>query len=180
MSRFMLLEYSELNDGRVRAIYDEIQRELGFGIVPNLFKSMASSPAFLENQWRHFRTTVLEGQLPRTLKEMIGVAISQANQSEYALRVHLHSLSSLGISEQLLKLLVHNFTQCPLPKRQKLAIQFGVQAACNPQSLTDQDFQALQEEGISQAEIFELLATAHLFHGVNQYTDAIALEVDPL
>lgn len=180
MSRFTLLEYSEISDERVKGIYDEISRELGFGMVPNLFKSMATSPVFLENQWRHFRATVLAGLLPRTLKEMIGVAISQANRSEYALHVHLHTLSSLGISEQVLHLLVSNFAQCPLPERQKLAIQFGMQAACDPQSLTDADFQALQAQGLTQAEIFELLATAHLFHGVNQYTDAIALEIDPL
>lgn len=180
MTRFALLEYGEISDGRVKAIYDEICRELGFGIVPNLFKSMANSPAFLESQWRHFRATVLEGLLPRTLKEMIGVAISQANQSEYALRVHLHSLSSLGISEQVLHLLVSDFAQCPLPERQKLAIQFGVQAARNPQGLADQDFQVLQDQGLTKSEIFELLATAHLFRGVNQYTDAIALEIDPL
>ncbi len=180
MTRFVLLEYGEVTDGRVKAIYDEICAELGFGIVPNLFKSMAIAPDFLATQWHHFRTTMLAGTLPRILKEMIGVAISQANQSEYALRVHLHSLSSLGISEQVLQLLVTDFANCPLPERQKLAIHFGVQAACHPQLLTEQDYAALYQQGLTSAEIFELLATANLFHGINQYTDALALEIDQL
>jgi uncharacterized peroxidase-related enzyme len=180
MTRFVLLEYRDGIDARVKAIYDEICIELGFGIVPNLFKSMAIAPNFLETQWRHFQATILRGVLPRTLKEMIGVAISQTNQSEYALRVHLHSLSLLGISEQVLQLLVTDFAHCPLPERQKLAIQFGVHAACNPQRLTNQDYTALYQQGLSPNEVFELLATANLFLGINQYTDALALEIDPL
>ena len=99
MSRVQLIEPDRATDPKVIAVYDSILSELGFGIVPNLFKSMAGRPGFLAANWDKFRTTVLEGQLPRTLKEMIGIAISQTNKSEYALRVHLHGLSALGISE---------------------------------------------------------------------------------
>ncbi len=49
-----------------------------------------------------------------------------------------------------------------------------------PLELTDVDYQQLYDLGLSQAEIFEIVATANLFTGVNQYTDAIALEIDQL
>ncbi len=180
MTYFPSLAYEEVTDPQVQAIYDEIKAELGFGVVPNLFKSMAVRPNFLAAQWQHFRTTVLHGVLPRTLKEMIGVAISQTNHSEYALRVHLHSLSALGISEEVLHLLTTDPANCPLPERQKQAILFGLRAATQPKNLTRQDYAQLQTLGLSEAEIFEIVATANLFTGVNQYTDAIALEIDQL
>ncbi|MFN8495964.1 MAG: peroxidase-related enzyme [Caldilineaceae bacterium] len=180
MSQFPLIEYADVIDPKVKAIYEEISAELGFGIVPNLFKSMAINPAFLEANWKKFHAIVLQGRLPRTLKEMIGVAISNANQSEYALRVHLHSLSALGISEELLRCLVTDFEHCPLPQRQRQAIQFGLRAAKQPQRLTKTDYQELQELGLDEQEIFELIATASLFVAINQYTDAIKLEVDEL
>ncbi|MBX3014662.1 MAG: carboxymuconolactone decarboxylase family protein [Caldilineaceae bacterium] len=180
MSRFPILAYDEVSDPAVHAVYDEIKAELGFGIVPNLFKSMALRPSFLETQWSHFRATVLQGSLPRTLKEMIGVAISQTNGSEYALRVHLHSLSALGISEEVLHLLVTDIEQCPLPERQKQAILFGLRVATQPKQVSDQEYHRLYALGLSEAEIFELIATANLFLGVNQYTDAIMLEIDQL
>lgn len=180
MSQFPIIEYDQASDPKVKAIYDEIKAELGFGMMPNLFKSMATNPGFLEAQWKLFRSTILQGLLPRTLKEMIGIAISQANQSEYALRVHLHGLSALGISENVLQLLVADFANCPLPKREKAVISFGLRAATQPRSLTSSDYQHLRQLGLDEPEIFEIIASANLFTAVNQYTDAIALEIDSL
>lgn len=180
MTLFPIQEYEQLTDPKAKAIYQEIVAELGFGIVPNLFKSMAIRPDFLEANWKLFQGTILQGDVPRTLKEMIGVAISQANNSQYALKVHLHSLSALGISEEVLQLLVCDFDNCPLPEREKAVISFGLKAATRPQQLTEADYQHLQELGLEQVEIFELITTASLFSQVNQYTDVIALEVDNL
>lgn len=180
MSHFPIIEYETATDPKVKMVYDEIKSELGFGMVPNLFKSMATNPGFLEANWKKFRSIVLQGKLPRTLKEMIGVAISQANDSEYALRVHLHGLSALGISEDVLQMLVSDFANCPLPERQKAVISFGLRAATEPHHLTEVDYNYLSQLGLDKDEIFEIIATANLFTGVNQYTDAIALEIDQL
>ena len=180
MAHFPIQEYDQVTDPKAKAVYEEILAELGFGIVPNLFKSMSISPNFLEASWKKFRSTILEGNVPRTLKEMIGIAISQANGSQYALQVHLHGLSALGISEEVLQTLVSDFANCPLPEREKAVIRFGLLAATNPDQLAGADYQHLQELGLDQSEIFELIATANLFTEVNQYTDAIALEIDSL
>jgi uncharacterized peroxidase-related enzyme len=180
MARFPIQDYDQVTDPKVKAVYEEIRTELGFGMVPNLFKSMASNPDFLEASWKKFRSVILEGDVPRTIKEMIGVAISQANHSQYALQVHLHGLSALGISEEILQMLVADFDNCPLPEREKSVIRFGLLAATKPQHLTDADYQHLQEFGLDSSEIFELITTANLFTEVNQYTDAIALEIDQL
>ncbi len=180
MARFPITEYSQVTDARTRAVYDQITAELGFGMVPNLFKSMASNPDFLEANWVKFRGTVLKGDLPRTLKEMIGVAISQANGSEYALKVHLHGLSALGMSEEVLRLLVSDFEACPLPAREKAAIRFGLKAGIDPLGLVEADFDELRRLGLSNSEIYEIICTSNLFTGVNQYTDAIGLEIDSL
>jgi uncharacterized peroxidase-related enzyme len=180
MTHFAIIEPSQVEDARVRAVYDAITNELGFGIVPNLFKSMAANPGFLEANWIKFKSVVLEGELPRTLKEMIGVAISQANDSQYALAVHLHGLSALGMSETVLHALVHDFENCPLPNREKAIIRFGLRAGTQPHALTETDYQQLRELGLDTAELYEVIATANLFTAINQYTDAIRLEIDKL
>ncbi len=141
---------------------------------------MAINPSILEANWKKFRATILQGDVPRTLKEMVGVAISQHNNSIYALKVHLHGLSALGMSEEILSTLVSNFAACPLPEREKAVIQFGLLAATNPLAINDSHYQHLYDLGLDQSEIFEIIATADLFSGVNRYTDAIALEIDAL
>jgi len=180
MAHFPLQEYDQVTDPKTKAIYDEILAELGFGIVPNVFKSMAVNPDLLEANWKKFRATILQGDVPRTLKEMVGVAISQANNSPYALNVHLHGLSALGMSEEILRTLVSDFVACPLPEREKAVISFGLLAATNPQNLTVTDYQHLYELGLDQSEIFEIVATADLFTSINRYTDTISLEIDAL
>jgi uncharacterized peroxidase-related enzyme len=180
MAHFPIQDETQVTHPKVKAVYAEIRTELGFGMVPNLFKSMAASPDFLAANWHKFRATVLQGDVPRTIKEMIGVAISQANNSQYALKVHLHGLSALGISEEVLQTLVADFDNCPLPAREKAAIRFSLLAATQPHQLAAADYQKLQQFGLDSSEIFELIATANLFTAINQYTDAIALEVDNL
>jgi len=180
MAHFRIKEQDEVTDLKVKEVYDEILTELGFGIVPNIFKSMAINPDLLEANWKKFRATILKGDVPRTLKEMIGVAISQANNSPYALNVHLHGLSALGMSEEVLKTLVSDFAACPLPAREKAVITFGLKAATKPHDLTDADYQELRSLGLDESEIFEIIGTADLFTSINRYTDAIALEIDSL
>jgi len=180
MAHFPIIEFDDLKDEKAKTVYTEIKAELGFGIVPNLFKSMATNSDFLENSWNKFRGTILQGELPRTLKEMVGVAISQSNNSEYALRVHLHGLSALGMSEEVLEMLVSDFEACPLPKREKALIRFGLLAGTKPLELAKSDYDTLREQGLDEIEIFEIVATANLFAQVNQYTDAIDLEIDAL
>ncbi|MBW4439025.1 MAG: peroxidase-related enzyme [Pleurocapsa minor GSE-CHR-MK-17-07R] len=180
MACVRILEQHELTDPIALRVYDEILNELGFGIVPNVFKSMANRPKFLEANWNHFRSTILHGDIPRTLKEMVGVAISQANNSQYALNVHLHGLSALGMSEDVLRTLVTNFDACPLPEREKTMIRFGLKIATRPLTVTQADYDGLRAIGLDDDEIFEVVATAHLFTGINQYTDAINLEIDTL
>lgn len=180
MSRFPIVEFEDLTDDKAKTVYTQIKEELGFGIVPNLFKSMATSPDFLATSWNKFRETVLQGELPRTLKEMVGVAISQSNNSEYALKVHLHGLSALGMSEEVLELLVSDFEACPLPNREKAVIRFGLMAGTKPHDLNESHYKELRDQGLDEDEIFEIIATANLFTQVNQYTDAIDLEIDAL
>lgn len=180
MAHFPIIEEDQVTNPKARAVYDEIKAELGFGIVPNLFKSMATNPDVLEANWKKFRATILRGDIPRTLKEMVGVAISQANNSDYALKVHLHGLSALGMSEEVLRTLVSDFDACPLPEREKAVIRFGLRAATKPHELTDEMYRELHTFGLDESEIFEIIATANLFTGVNQYTDAIKLEIDSL
>ncbi len=59
MAQFPILEYDQLTDPKAQAVYEEIQVELGFGMVPNLFKSMSINPDFLEASWRKFQSTIL-------------------------------------------------------------------------------------------------------------------------
>ena len=180
MARFPLIAESEATDPLVVAVYDEIRHELGFGMVPNIFKSMAISPGVLRAHWEKFRATIRRGALPRTIKEMVGVLISRANGSVYAYSVHLHGLSVLGVADEVLGALAEDWEQCPLPEREKAILRFGLLAGTDPLRLNDADFAALRAHDLSDSEIFEIVATADLFASVNSYTDTAGVDEDQL
>jgi uncharacterized peroxidase-related enzyme len=180
MARFPLVQESEVRDPLAASVYSEIRQELGFGIVPNIFKSMAVNPPLLRAQWDQFRATILQGRLPRTLKEMLGVLISQTNGSTYARDVHLHGLSALGMSDEVLQLLVSDYERCPLPERDKDVLRFGLLVATDPLAISEEQFDGLRRHRLTETEIFEIIATAQLFLSVNAYTDSIDLELDQL
>jgi alkylhydroperoxidase/carboxymuconolactone decarboxylase family protein YurZ len=71
-------------DGRVKQIYEEIKSQLGIDFVPNLYKVMASKPAYLEANWNKVKAVMVEpGKLDRLTREIIAVAVSAVMGCEY-------------------------------------------------------------------------------------------------
>jgi len=70
--------------GRVKELYEEIRRELGIDFVPNMYKVMAPSPAYLEATWNKIRTVMKQrGKLDPLTKEIIAVAVSAVSGCRY-------------------------------------------------------------------------------------------------
>jgi alkylhydroperoxidase/carboxymuconolactone decarboxylase family protein YurZ len=70
--------------GQVKEIYDEIKSQLGIDFVPNLYKSMAPLPGYLEANWHRVKTIMVkEGKLDQLTTEIIAVAVSAVNGCGY-------------------------------------------------------------------------------------------------
>ena len=70
--------------GKVKDVYGEIKSSLGIDFVPNLYKSMAPKPEFLEANWRKVKAVMVEpGKLDRMTKEIIAVAVSAVMGCQY-------------------------------------------------------------------------------------------------
>jgi len=70
--------------GKVKEIYDEIKSKLEIDFVPNLYKSMAVKPSFLEANWNKVKAVMIEpGKLDRFTKETIAVVVSAVLGSQY-------------------------------------------------------------------------------------------------
>lgn len=179
MSRFELYVVANATDPTVVRVFDEIQRELGFGIVPNVFRAMASNPGVLEANWMLFRAVVLKGRLPRVLKEMVGVVVSTVHESRYARLVHLHSLSMQAVSGDTLAALADGRIEgVNLPPASIAVLKFARAAAASPRAITARQFADLREVGLSDAEVFEVVSAIELFTAVNAFTDLGDIPVD--
>ncbi len=180
--RFPLIDPAEQLDPVIRETYGEIERELGFGIVPNIFRSLGTQPAILRSTWHLFRATILQGQLPRIVKELIGTAVSAANRSPYALAVHMHSLGVQGVDQQVIQLVAHDRLNETLLAPSVIALlRIASKAARQgPQSIDAADMQQLCDVDLTQEEIHEAFATIQLFQYVNTLTDLAQVPIDAI
>lgn len=169
-------------DPTVRAVYAEIERELGFGIVPNVFRALASQPEVLRSVWQLFRTTMLAGELPRIVKEMVGVVVSAAHESEYALAVHLHSLDVQGVAAEALRALAAGDAAVPgmAPSTAAILSLARVAAWEGARAVSEDDIAAVRAAGVTTAELAEVIAVIDLFRYVNGFTDLARVPVDAL
>lgn len=155
----------------------EIIGELGFGIVPNLFSAADPNPEVQTALWKAFRHTVLRGELPRTVKEMMGVVVSKTAGSPYAALVHLHALTLQGVEAPLLGALERGEVPPGVPRKVALLLQFAQDAARRP---NDPALLEPLREVLSEAEVAEAVAVVGVFRLVNSWTDLMNVPVDAL
>jgi len=163
----------------MRALYVDFQRRMGFPAAPNFIKIQGHSLAAASGTWGLVQNVLVGGSLPRTLKEMLFVAISSDRKCLYCLAAHLACCRMLGIDSGSLARLGGQIDGIDPPKVRDI-IKFGVKCARDPQGLTTQDFDGLKAHGLRQSEIVELIAMAGLAVYANILADATGMQADAM
>ena len=82
--------------GKVKTIFDALQTKLG--LVPNLTRGLANSPAALE-AYVAMKTALGGGALDARFGERIALATAEVNDCEYCLSAHTFIGGKLGLPE---------------------------------------------------------------------------------
>ena len=154
----------------------EIQR--AFGRVPNLFQAYAKYPALLEANWHKIKAVLLTGSIRRKAKEVIALLISQDNGCEYCVAAHYAALKSLKVSEDNLNAILHAQKFPDLSDAEIALVEFARKVNLRWQQVEDPDFERLEQLGVSEAEIVEILGLVELFAGFNRFARAMRIPVD--
>jgi len=89
---------------------------MGFPTVPNFITTQGHSIAAARGTWGPAESVLVGGILPRTLKEMMFVAISRDRACRYCEAAHLACCGMLGIEPGDLEALVADVTELHPPK----------------------------------------------------------------
>ena len=112
-----------------RQTFEQIEQELGAGMVPRIFKLLEPQPVLLAHLWGQFRAIVLQGDLPRILKELLGLVVARATECEYVQVVHLHSLTLQGMDREALAAVNRgDYEAAELSNLTKAALRFAALA----------------------------------------------------
>jgi alkylhydroperoxidase family enzyme len=176
MKRAVLVQYDQASPG-VRAIYDEIMEATGKPDVLNILKALGNNEKTLRAVWTMMRNTVLEGEIPSLLKELILFRISIHGGNEYCQSLHAHAACTLDptLSYKDLRAMAEGASLKELPASFQAAIDLVPRMALEPHSVADTQFayeERLREEGFSEAEIDELVAQGYFGVMMNTLTAA--------
>ena len=88
-------------EGKVQLIYDDIKKTLGIDFIPNMYKSMALNPDYLELTWNRIQTIMSkEGKLDSTTKDIIALVVSIMSGSSYCIDVYNEAVKHKGLDDE--------------------------------------------------------------------------------
>ena len=101
-----LVEEAEAT-GRVAAVFADIRATKGIDFVPNLWRTLATSPDLLEATWRRLKAVMhpepeADGRATPALdpltREVVALAVSATNGCAYCVNSHTAAVRKLGLS----------------------------------------------------------------------------------
>jgi len=134
-----------------RSLLDGVHKKLG--VVPNMFRVIALSPAALEGYLG------LNGALSRTLdvrtRERIAIAVAEKNGCDYCLSAHTYlALNLAKMTPEDAELAREGSSTDAIAAA---AIRFAVQVMTTLGSVGDADIAAVKEAGFGDAQIVEIV-----------------------
>ncbi len=167
MTRVNLIDPSNATAG----VTPQLEQIKGaFGVVPNMFKAVANSPAALNSLWGGFGA-LAGGRLGAKLGEQIAVAVADRNNCNYCLAAHTALGRKAGATGQEMTEAQSGRSQEP---RTAAALAFVIKAVEKRAELHDADFDALRAVGFDDEGIVEIIA--HI--ALNLFTNYINIALD--
>ena len=175
MKRNTLIEYEDASP-EVKAIYDEIMETMGSPTVLNFLKALGNNHHVLSAFWSLLKGTVIEGEIPALLKQLILFKISITVGNQYCTALHGHAALNLDptLSYDDLVDLSEGACKAELPPSFTEAIDLIFRASLESKSVEDPawDFEnQLRDEGYTESEIDELLGIGFFSVVMNMMTD---------
>ena len=176
MKRNTQVEYEDASP-EVREVYDEIMDTMGSPTLLNFLKALGHNEHVLRGVWSMLKETVIEGEIPGLLKQLILFKVSIVAGNEYCTALHGHAALNLDptLTYDDLVTLAGGSCSASLPPSFPVAIEIVSRAALDTKSVEDPDWdfeERLRDEGFTEAEIDELLAVGFFSVLMNMLTDA--------
>lgn len=178
-SRFSMVSYEEASP-EVKAIYDDTKKTLQLPFVLNWFKCQGDNAVLLKGNWSKLKNTLMEGEVPNVLKQLIIYNVSKERGCNYCTHAHgifADSMSAMISDEENFKATQH-LNSPTMPVSYKTAVSVITKAALNHKEIDDLDFKELEDAGFNKREIQELMAQADLVNMLNTIADVSGIKID--
>jgi uncharacterized peroxidase-related enzyme len=157
---------------RIRRSFDAVEKQLG--VVPNMMRTMAASPAVLEG-YLALSGALSRGRLPAALQEQIALAVAEANACNYCLSAHTALGRRAGLSDEQL---TASREGRAADATANAALQFALAVLRDGGGVSDDELARVRTAGFSDADIAEIIAHVALNVFTNDFNRAADTEID--
>jgi uncharacterized peroxidase-related enzyme len=162
----------EAASGRARELLDAVKDRLG--LVPNMTRAMANSPAALDG-YLQLSGALSRGTLPAKFREQIALAVAQANGCDYCLAAHSAVGRMVGLTADQIR--DSRLGTAVDPKASAL-IRFALKVLESRGSVTDGDLDEVRRAGYDEAAITEVVANVALHVFTNYFNRLAGTDLD--
>lgn len=171
MSRIHQINPKEAT-GKSKELLDAVKAKLG--LVPNITRAMANSPAVLEG-YLGLSGALSKGDLSAKNREQIALAVGQANQCDYCLAAHSAVGKMVGLTPD--QILDSRRGTAIDPKADAL-IRFARKVVDDRGHVSDDDMAAVRAAGLDDAAIAEVVANVALNIFTNYFNHVADTDID--
>lgn len=164
-----------INDAPANAqpLLEAVKKQLG--VVPNLFRLVANSPAALEG-YLGLSGALAKGQLPAATRERIALAVAEINGCSYCLSAHTYlgkNLAKLDEAE-----IAANRNGGSNDPKAAAAVRFAAKVANARGHVSDEDVRAVKLAGYDDAQVIEIVLHVALNTWTNYINEVAKTEID--
>ena len=158
-------------------MYDEINKELQIGKIPNILKTTSIDPPIAKWFWEGVKIILLrESSISRILKESIAVVVSNANSCNYCTQAHSMLLQLMGFDDTKINDLKNNFDT--FSEKEKAALNYALKINNSTNKTTADDHRILHELGYDDKQIVEITSVVAAFNWANIIADALGTDME--
>ncbi|MDB5384377.1 MAG: Carboxymuconolactone decarboxylase family protein [Planctomycetaceae bacterium] len=158
--------------GKTKELLDTVKSKLG--LVPNMTRAMANSPAVLEG-YLGFSGALTKGSLSAKIREQIALAVSEANGCDYCLAAHSAIGKMFGLTPEQIR---DSRQGTAIDHKTDVLIRFARKVVDTHGRVSNSDVDEVRSAGFDDGVIAEVVANAALSIFTNYFNNAVETDID--
>ena len=159
--------------GKTKELFNAIQGKLG--MVPNMMRTMGSSPALLEG-YLNFSAALAHGALGAKTGELLALAVSESNACDYCLSAHTF------VGEKLVHIDANTLQSArhanAADGKTDAALKFAIALTAKKGLVSDADVNTVKAAGLTEGEIGEIVGNVALNVLTNYFNNTANTVID--
>ena len=160
------------SNGKAQELLGAVKASMG--IVPNMTRAMANSPAVLGG-YLGLAGALASGSLDAQLREKLALVIAESNGCDYCLAAHSAIGGMVKISDEDIQLSRQGLSN---DARTQAALGFAKEVLATRGHIEDLDLTIIQHAGFTEGEIGEIVAHVALNVFTNYFNSVAQTDID--